>query len=157
VSTTAGKPLHEERLSVPLRWWVQGTMLVAALWLTMVVALPAVFAWAAPVLALGGLAAALTSFGSPRLVVTGHDLRCGRARIEARHLGTPEALDAAQTRRAAGPDADARAFVLMRPYVRRAVRVPITDPADPAPYWLVSSRRPDRLAAAISDLVARSR
>jgi hypothetical protein len=30
------------------------------------------------------------------------------------------------------------------------VRVEITDPADPAPYWLVSSRRPVELAEALS-------
>ena len=32
------------------------------------------------------------------------------------------------------------------------VRVEITDPADPAPYWLVSSRHPDALAGALSSL-----
>ena len=31
---------YAERLAVPLRWWVQGTMLVASLWLAVVVALP---------------------------------------------------------------------------------------------------------------------
>ena len=31
---------YAERLTVPLRWWVQGTMLVASLWLAIVVALP---------------------------------------------------------------------------------------------------------------------
>ena len=52
----------------------------------------------------------------------------------------------------AGPEADARAFLLLRPYLKRAVRVEITDPADPAPYWLVSSRRPDELAGALHRL-----
>ena len=35
---------EEGRLTVPLRWWVQGTMLVATLWLAVVVALPALAA-----------------------------------------------------------------------------------------------------------------
>src|SRR4051812_16672061 len=35
---------YQERLGVPLRWWVQGTMLVASLWLAVVVALPGVLA-----------------------------------------------------------------------------------------------------------------
>ena len=30
---------YQERLRVPLRWWAQGTMLVATLWLTLIVAL----------------------------------------------------------------------------------------------------------------------
>ena len=42
----------------------------------------------------------------------------------------------------AGPDADARAYLLLRPYLKRAVRVEITDPADPAPYWLVELAAP---------------
>ena len=32
-------PLYSERLGVPLRWWVQGTMFVATLWLAVIVAL----------------------------------------------------------------------------------------------------------------------
>jgi hypothetical protein len=35
---------YAERLTVPLRWWVQGTMLVATLWLAVVVAMPVVAA-----------------------------------------------------------------------------------------------------------------
>ena len=49
-----------------------------------------------------------------------------------------------------GADADARAFLVLRPYLKRAVRVPMQDPADPTPYWLVGSRHPDALAAAIN-------
>jgi hypothetical protein len=50
----------------------------------------------------------------------------------------------------AGRDADARAYLLLRPYVRRAVRIEITDPRDTTPYWLLSTRHPERLAAALS-------
>jgi hypothetical protein len=65
------------------------------------------------------------------------------------HVGAAAALDAEATRRLAGRDADARAYLLLRPYLSRAVRIDIDDPADPTPYWLVSTRRPDRLAAAL--------
>jgi hypothetical protein len=30
------------------------------------------------------------------------------------------------------------------------VRIPLEDPTDPAPYWLVSSRNPKKMAAAIN-------
>ena len=83
--------------------------------------------------------------------------RAGRARIEARHLGAAESLDAERTRRVAGREADARAYLCLRPYLKRAVRVEITDPADPAPYWLVSSRRPDDLAGALARLTDTTR
>jgi hypothetical protein len=143
---------YDERLGVPLRWWAQGTMLVASLWLAMIVALPAAAAWVCSGIALALLAALLLGYGSARVSVQGGWFRAGRARIEGVHLGTVAALDPEETRRVAGPEADARAYLLLRPYLKRAVRVEITDPADPAPYWLVSSRHPDDLARAVQSL-----
>ncbi|MCW2768000.1 MAG: secreted protein [Nocardioides sp.] len=145
---------YDERLGVPLRWWVQGTMLVATLWLAVVVAVPGVVAWIVTTLALGLLVFLLVTYGSARITVSDGSLRAGRARIASAHLGRAEALDANATRRAAGVDADARAFLVLRPYLKRAVKVEITDPADPAPYWLISSRRPDELARVLTELTA---
>ena len=147
---------YDERLGVPLRWWVQGVMLVASLWLALVVALPGPVAWACSGLALALLAGLLASYGSSRVSVADGWFRAGRARIEGRHLGGVAALDPEETRRVAGPEADARAYLLLRPYLRRAVRVEITDPADPAPYWLVCTRRPEALATALRALVETS-
>jgi len=148
---------YDERLGVPLRWWVQGTMLVASLWLALAVAIPGPVAWACSAGAMAVLAGLLLSYGNARVSVSDGWLRAGRARIEAEHLGEVAALDAEETRRVAGPEADARAYLLLRPYLKRAIRVEITDPADPAPYWLVSSRRPDDLATAIKDLAQTAR
>ena len=150
-----GQVGYQERLSVPLRWWVQGTMLVATLWLALVVAVPGAVAWSVTALALALLAALLRSVGSARVVVADGELRVGRAHIEAHHLGRAVALDAEQTRRVAGVEADARAHLVLRPYLDRAVKVEITDPADPAPYWLVSTRHPEALAGAVGALTGR--
>ena len=140
---------YAERLTVPLRWWVQGTMLVATLWLAVVVALPALAATAVTVVALGLLVLGFTSYGAARVAVEDGWFRAGRARIAVHHLGAVEALDAEETRRTAGVDADARAYLLLRPYLKRAVKVEITDPADPAPDWLVSTRHADDLVRAL--------
>ena len=140
---------YSERLGVPLRWWVQGTMLVASLWLALVVAVPGPVPWVVTGLALALLAAALVSYGSARVRVEDGVLHAGRAHIDVSLLGDVRALDADETRRAAGVEADARAFLLLRPYLKRAVKVHLSDPTDPTPYWLVSSRHPDRLAAAL--------
>lgn len=145
---------YRERLGVPLRWWVQGTMLVASLWLACIVAVPGLVAWVVTGIAMALLTAGLVSYGSARLEVGADGLRAGRARIGLQHLGAAEALDADRTRRVSGREADARAYLLLRPYLKRAVRVEITDPADPAPYWLVSSRRPEALAGALTRLTA---
>lgn len=145
-------PVYSERLGVPLRWWVQGTMLVATLWLAVVVALPALAAWLVTAVALGLLAFLFWSYGSARIVISDGVFRAGRAHIPAGFLGDATALDAEETHRTAGVEADARAYLLLRPYLKRAVRVEITDPADPAPYWLVGTRHPEELARALSAL-----
>lgn len=143
-------PAYAERLGVPLRWWVQGTMLVATLWLAVAVAMPALGAWIVTLVALALMTFLFTSYGGARVVVAGGTLRAGRAHIAAEHLGAAVALDAEQTRRAAGVEADARAYLLIRPYLKRAVKVEITDPADPAPYWLIGTRHPEELAKALT-------
>ena len=140
---------HTERLSVPFRWWVQGTMLVATFWLAFVVATPGLVAWSATAVLLLVMVTIFLSYGSPRVEVEEGWLRAGRARIAGEFLGDAQPLDAADTRHTAGPGADARAYLLLRPYLKRAVRVDIRDDRDPAPYWLVSSRDPEHLAAAI--------
>lgn len=140
---------HHERLNVPFRWWVQGTMLVATFWLAFVVSTPAVVAWSATAVLMLVMAALFLGYGAPRVDVEDGWLRAGRARIAGEFVGDAEPLDAAETRRVAGPGADARAYLLLRPYLKRAVRVTVRDERDPTPYWLVSTRDPEHLAAAI--------
>ena len=136
---------YDERLGVPLRWWVQGTMLVASLWLAVVVALPEAAAWLVTAVAMLVLAAVLLSVGAARADrrATASSGPAGPA-SPGEHLGAATALDPESTRRIAGVEADARAYLLLRPYLKRAVKVEITDPADPAPYWLVEHPAPRR-------------
>ncbi|WP_028644529.1 DUF3093 domain-containing protein [Nocardioides sp. URHA0020] len=145
-------PTYSERLGVPLRWWVQGTMLVATLWLAVVVALPPAVAWIITAIAMALLCTGLWAYGAARIGVDAETFRAGRAHIAAEHVGAATPLDPDETRRVAGRDADARAYLLLRPYLKRAVRVEIADPADPAPYWLVSTRHPDELVTALAAL-----
>ncbi len=140
----------DERLRVPLRWWVQATMFLASIWLAFVVALPSAVAWAATAVLSTAAAALLVGYGSARVRVESGVLYAGRAHIAVGLLATPVPLDAESTRRLAGRDANARAYHLLRPYLKRAVKVTVEDPRDPAPYWLVSTRRPEELAAALA-------
>lgn len=141
---------YRERLHAPLRWWVQATMFLATVWLAMVVAVPSWLAWGGSAALLAVVYGLLAWLGSARVEVRDGVLHAGRARIELGLLGRAEALDKEATRRVHGVDADARAFLVTRPYISRAVRVEIDDPADPTPYWLISSRHPRQLAAALA-------
>ena len=142
--------MYDERLGVPLRWWALATMFVASMLLAFLVATPTWVALTGTALLLTAVLTLFVRYGAARVSVRDGVLTAGRARISVDHVGSVEALDAEATRRLAGRDADARAYLLLRPYLRRAVRIGIDDPADPTPYWLVSTRRPDRLAAALT-------
>ena len=141
---------YSERLHVPLRWWVQATMLLVSLWLAFVVAMPAWAAWSATGVILALTFGLMAWFGSVRVAVHDGTLYAGPAHISLDLLGPAEPLDAEETRRVHGVDADARAFLLTRPYLKRSVKVVVEDPADRTPYWLVSTRHPRELAAALS-------
>ncbi|MFI5707833.1 DUF3093 domain-containing protein [Kribbella sp. NPDC051620] len=148
---------YRERLSVPVSWWIIATAAVITLYV--ITAVPAgVIAGAA----VGGIAAVLlvtlfVRYGGAVVSVDSQKLQAGRARIEREHLGKVEPLSGEAARNAFGRDCDPAAYLVLRSYLPGAVRVEITDPQDPAPYWLIATRHPDKLAAALTaDSVARS-
>jgi hypothetical protein len=100
------------------------------------------------VVAVAGLVALLA--GSPVVEVRDGELRAGRAHVPARLLGEVTELSAERMRAELGPGLDLRAYVCLRSWARTGVRVELQDPADPTPYWLVSTRRPEHLAAAVA-------
>lgn len=102
-----------------------------------------------------GCVVALLSL-SPTIEVADGELRAGRAHIPLELLGEPRAFAADQAFAERGPRLDARAFLVIRGWVRDVVRVPVEDPQDPTPYWLLSSRRPNDIVAAIQGSRRRS-
>jgi hypothetical protein len=141
--------VYHERLRVPLLWWLLG-LATAVLLATEVVA-----GWAWPIavaiyaVLVGGLVAMLLNWGRPSVDVCAGELRVGRARLPLAAAGEVAALDEAQTRSLRGPRGDPAAFMMVRPYLRQAVYVEVTSPEWNAPYWLVGTRHPAELAAAI--------
>ena len=78
--------------------------------------------------------------------------RAGRAQIEVELLGDADAFHGAQAREQRGPALDARAYLLLRGWIAPVLKVPITDPEDPTPYWLISTRRPEQLAQVLAQV-----
>jgi hypothetical protein len=135
---------------VPVSWWIIAVASVITLFV--IVAVPVNTIAGAVV---GGIAAVLlvslfVRYGGARVEVDDQRLRAGRAEIDRTYLGAVEALTGEDARRAFGRDCDPKAYLVLRSYLPGAVRVEITDPGDPAPYWVIATRHPDRLAAAIS-------
>lgn len=146
---------YDERLGVPLRWWALATMFLATFLIAFLVAMPVLAAAAAAGVLAFLVLVLFIGYGAARLSVRDGVFHAGRASIPVALLDAPVALDAEATRRLAGMDADARAFLVLRPYLKRAVRVTLEDPSDPTPYWLVSTRRPERLASALSEAITK--
>jgi len=86
---------------------------------------------------------------APVISVDADALNVGPASLPLRFIGEVGSLDHEQTKAARGTRADPHAHLRLRPGVPTAVVVEVTDPDDPHPYWLISSRRPDALKAAI--------
>jgi hypothetical protein len=140
---------YEERLVPPVAVWV-AVLVVAGIsaatlhsgaggWRSVVpyaVLLP---------LAVGGLVA--SSRG--RIRVADGVLHVPGARVPLAVVGGVMPLDREATRRVRGPLAEPRAFVSTRGWLSTSVRVQLEDPEDDTPYWLVGTRHPRELAAAL--------
>jgi hypothetical protein len=132
----------------PSVWLVPVVLLLGAGFGLVTAPFGAAVALAVAALATVALAGMLLSTTSTLAVEDGV-FRAGRARIPVHLLGDPEVLDADGMRRARGPELDARAYLCLRGWIAAGVRVPVLDPRDPTPYWLVSSRRREDLAEAL--------
>lgn len=140
---------YQERLRVPWWWWSLALAATALLVTPVGLGAPGPLrpvGIAVPVLAVG---AGLWWLGRVRVAVAvppardtgGGELLVDDARLPVRFIRTVVPLDAAGRRELLGAAADPLAFVVQRPWIGGAVQVVLDDPADPTPYWLISTRR----------------
>ncbi|EYT52515.1 hypothetical protein H490_0112780 [Leucobacter sp. UCD-THU] len=85
----------------------------------------------------------------PVVAVQNGRLAAGRAEIPVQQLGGIELLGSEGMRAAIGPGVDARSYLVVRGWIHRGVRIENIDPADPAPFWIITTRHPQKLAEAI--------
>ncbi len=85
--------------------------------------------------------------GRAKVKVADGELWVADAHLPLKFVGEVEVLGVHDKRRALGRDLDPAAFVLHRGWIPTALRVHLTDPDDPTPYWIFSTRSPEKLAA----------
>jgi hypothetical protein len=143
--------LYVERLSIRARWWAVviaialfGSSELFAGFNGRVIAI-IVAAVVVPTVVLLALA------GRTVLRVDAEGLHVAGATIGFDAIDSLQALDPAQTRLMLGPQADPAARLFVRGYIREAVVVRPLD-AD-QPYWLVSTRHPQAVIAAVEQAV----
>ncbi|GAA4285304.1 DUF3093 domain-containing protein [Brevibacterium daeguense] len=146
-SATNTSVSYREKVWPPISWWIVAAAL-SAMTAGMVYPVWATGAVIVPIVIFAAVVLWLRS-ASPTLLVTDQEFLAGPAHIERRFITGAEAMDPAESFLARGAQLDARAFLVIRPWVKTVVKVTIDDPQDPTPYWLVSSKQPARLAAAL--------
>ena len=140
---------YRERLSAPLSWWLAALGFAVVWGWVFLVVLNWTAAIVVTLLVAAAGFAAVWRYGSIEISVDADGLRVGTATLGPQHVGAVRRLDRAAYRTQLGTGADARAYLVTRPYLDHGVLVEIDDPADPVPYWLISSRRPDAFATAL--------
>jgi hypothetical protein len=158
---------YRERLLVPVAYWLLAVPVVVLL---------GAEAWFivggfVPPLVIGLLAVLVATFlvhwSRATIEVADGVLRADGDTLALSEASEVVALDERQSAALRGPRADPSAHILLRPYLKRAVYVGLASPGNGAsqgngasprygasqgegvPYWLVATRRPEELAAAI--------
>jgi Protein of unknown function (DUF3093) len=143
---------YRERLRVPLAWWLLAVPTVLILGATLYAGLAE--PW--PVIIMAGLAAGCAAFlitlGLATVEIRNGALRAGNAVLPLTTVSEVVSLDEKQTMRLRGPRADPAAHLYSRPYLKQSVYLAVAashPAAGSTPYWLIGTRHPAELAAAI--------
>jgi hypothetical protein len=151
-----GDVLYRESLRTPIWWYLVGLVVAALLagefhisglqltdWLSFGILLPLslVLVWA---------------FGRGRLEISRGELRVRGAHIPLKEISGAVALNAETLRRVVGREGDPAAYISIRPWIGSGVQLWLDDPEDPTPYWIVSSRHPQRVVDVVRHYAAAS-
>ncbi|WP_306363675.1 DUF3093 domain-containing protein [Nocardia sp. CC227C] len=146
--------IYRERLWVPLWWWPAGFLVAGLLAAEIHMGAPGLRAWLPYVLLFPIVVWVLLWFSRHRVEVTRDasgmvELRADRAHLPASFVARAAAVPASAKSAALGRQLDPAAYIQHRAWIGPMVLLVLDDPDDPTPYWLVSTRRPDRVLAAL--------
>lgn len=138
---------------MPWWWWPIGLGLSAVLATEVNMGVRNLPDWLPYALLAVVAAGVLLWLGRVEVKVTGNgdgvELWAGNAHLPATVVSRSAVVPRSAKSAALGRQLDPAAFVLHRNWVGPMVLVVLDDPDDPTPYWLVSSRHPDRVLAAL--------
>jgi hypothetical protein len=138
---------YHETLRVPVAWWLLAvpTVLVLGGEFYEVLSSP----W--PPVIIGCLAAVCATvlflLGRAQIDVRDGALTAGGKILPLSAVNEVVTLDERQSARLRGPRADPAAHLYSRPYLKQSVYLAVNDPR--VPYWLIGTRHPAQLAAAV--------
>lgn len=148
-ATNLGTTYYRERTNAPWWIWLFALLMCGSLAVAVGAALGASIG--SVTFVVSGLPVAWAILASSYLIeIDDSAVRVGRAKLPLGFCGTATALDPASTRERRGPKADPACYLVLRGWISTAVTIDVTDPADPTPYWFISTRHPEELVSALS-------
>lgn len=142
--------MFDERLSVPVWWYLLALGFGVLLGAQVHMGYPGLRSWIGYATLVPLCVGALWWMGRSRVTVRGGTLISDGRALPLASAGVTDTVQRGDKQRAMGPELDPEAYVLHRAWVGPLVRVEVTDPARDEPYWVLSSRRPEELRAAIA-------
>ncbi|MGI9125022.1 MAG: DUF3093 domain-containing protein [Mycobacterium sp.] len=144
---------YTERLWVPWWWWPIGVALSAVLAFEVNMGIRPTLLWPAYAVLAAVAAGVLLWLSRIEVQVVGSgpevELWAGEAHLPVSVVSRSAEIPRSAKSAALGRQLDPAAFVLHRNWVGPMVLVILDDPDDPTPYWMVSTRHPDRVLAAL--------
>jgi len=148
---------YRERLRAPVSWWINGMLIMFMFGSIVWFGFPLWMAVVTYVTLFAVTAAFLLNWGRASIEIDGSRLLADGEQLHLADAGEVRQLSAAQAQKLRGPRADPRAYLLIRPYLHKAVYIEIPAPDVATPYWLLFTRHPAELAAAIDSARAAGR
>jgi len=144
---------YRERLWVPWWWWPAGLAVAGLLAFEFNMGVRSLPDWLPYVVLFAVAIGVLLWLGRWEVRVTSGadntELWAGPAHLPVSVITRSAEVPASAKSAALGRQLDPAAFVAHRAWVGPLVLVVLDDPDDPTPYWLVSTRHPDRVLAAL--------
>ncbi|BDD82947.1 membrane protein [Tsukamurella pulmonis] len=141
---------YSERLTVPWYWWIAGAVVASLLCYEVTLAARwgdwMIGAW---VLIVAVIAVLLWSMGRGSVAIRDGELWAGNAHLPLELVSRAAAVPPEAKSAALGRQLDPAAFVYHRGWIKSMIVVVLDDPDDPTPYWMVSTRHPEKMLALI--------
>ncbi len=144
---SASGTVYRERLRTPSWWYLMALAVAVILAAEFHIADETLTDWI-PYCTLVPFSIAIVWWiGHSELRIADGELHVRGARLPIEFVSEVVALDHRTLLRVVGRDGDPSAFVSIRPWIGPGLQLLLDDPDDPTPYWIVSTRHPDRVMA----------
>lgn len=152
--------VYRERMWIPWWWWPIALALTALFGYELGLAIRSVSAWILMLAVLPVAVLVCLWIGRRQLVIThrpGTDPDApegtlhvvGRAHLPLSVIARTVAVPTSARQAALGRQLDPEAFVAQHGWIRPLVLIVLDDPDDPTPYWLIATRNPAQVIAAL--------